>query len=703
MKKGKHIFSAIFALLLSLLSITALNMYDNIEHYSKTDSNATLMYYNDHLESFTIYLAQQLDKNYVPYQLSADIPEDVRNDFLTLQQSNEDSIADSLMNDPTFQYVATDAKTKTIRTNIPNYNPNTLDPEKYTTWIEFSYDENGTCHSDSPAISLTFDEFSNFYSDLEDIIDESYVNNDFENPYSTNSLIQLNHPTNLEIKYLIPKDVDSYHGIGGYVNRLDNFIPSLSVLYCIFAAVISLFILFYPRKYVEQAEPFKAVIHWDFEINVILFAVLITFLTIGTLFVAGNTINGYFHYLLQDQLRIHNIQPLLFACNFFIWLLALLCIAIAVFLLKHICCSGIFHYFKEHSLLGKFCRKCRQIITKVSYIDFTSPTAIQTLKIVCINSIILLLIGAFFFPISWIFVIIYSVLLFIFLQKKVSEFQANYNDLLDSIKDILSGKYSSTNSKNLGIFEASRPQLTELNESFEQAVQEKVSSQKLKTELISNVSHDLKTPLTCIKNYSELLNSENLSDEDRKHYLKQLSFYTERMKHLIEDLFEVSKADSGNISLNKQELDLTSLLDQAYIQNEELLEPKHLQVIRKYGEEKVLIELDSEKTYRVFENLYTNISKYALHDSRVYIALSQDDTDIHIDFSNISEQPMDFTAEEITERFVRGDRSRSEQGSGLGLAIAKSFVEAQGGTFTISIDCDLFKVHITFPKNSSHV
>ena len=254
---------------------------------------------------------------------------------------------------------------------------------------------------------------------------------------------------------------------------------------------------------------------------------------------------------------------------------------------------------------------------------------------------------------------------------------------------------------DLGIFNSSKDDLNQLSQNFEAAVQEKVKSQKLKTELISNVSHDLKTPLTCIKNYTTLLKDDHISNEDREHYVGQLTVYTNRLKNLIEELFEISKIDSGNINLKLQYLDIVSLLNQVYMENEEMLESKNLEVIKKYDVDRAVLRLDSDKTFRIFENLFTNIGKYALSNSRVYISIHETNESIEIEFSNISEVPMDFSSEEITERFVRGDKSRSNQGSGLGLAIARSFTEVQGGLFNITIDCDLFKVKITLPKKDS--
>ena len=189
---------------------------------------------------------------------------------------------------------------------------------------------------------------------------------------------------------------------------------------------------------------------------------------------------------------------------------------------------------------------------------------------------------------------------------KTQEIQTDYNTLLDSIKNIISEDFDTITEKDFGIFESSKEELNQLSVSFEKAIQEKVKSEKMKTELISNVSHDLKTPLTCIKNYLTLLKNDDITLENKHHYLEQLTLYTNRLKNLIEDLFEISKVDSGNINLNLQELDIVSLLNQAYLENEEMLESKNITFIRKINIEKLLVFLDSDKTYRIFENLFTN-------------------------------------------------------------------------------------------------
>lgn len=218
----------------------------------------------------------------------------------------------------------------------------------------------------------------------------------------------------------------------------------------------------------------------------------------------------------------------------------------------------------------------------------------------------------------------------------------------------------------------------------------------MKTELISNVSHDLKTPLTCIKNYIILLQNETLEEKQRKEYLENLNQYTNRLTTLIEDLFEVSKVNSGNVSLNSTMLNIIALLDQSCAESSDIMNSKNLTLMKQYDNNEYMVYLDGDKTYRIFENLLSNIGKYAMGNSRVYLEVKKENNKVKLTFKNISEMPMNFTGEEISERFVRGDSSRHESGSGLGLAIAKSFTEVQGGDFMITVDGDLFKVTITF-------
>lgn len=193
----------------------------------------------------------------------------------------------------------------------------------------------------------------------------------------------------------------------------------------------------------------------------------------------------------------------------------------------------------------------------------------------------------------------------------------------------------------------------------------------MKTELITNVSHDLKTPLTAITTYIELLKKEDITEKERRSYIDTLERKSLRLKVLIEDLFEVSKANSNNIVLNKMELDVVNLIKQVSIEHVDKMKERGLELKWNVPEEKVLLMLDNQKTYRIFENLFVNVVKYAMQGSRVYLEVRKKASLVEIILKNMSAEEIHISGDEITERFVRGDSSRNTEGSGLGLAIAK--------------------------------
>ena len=220
----------------------------------------------------------------------------------------------------------------------------------------------------------------------------------------------------------------------------------------------------------------------------------------------------------------------------------------------------------------------------------------------------------------------------------------------------------------------------------------------MKTELITNVSHDIKTPLTSIINYVDLLKKEEMPNEKAKEYLDILDKKSQRLKRLTEDLVEASKASSGNIKLNMEKLDVKELIKQISGEFEDKLKEKKLDLILSMPEENAFVMADSRYLYRVVENMYSNIVKYALPSSRVYVDIISDEENIRIELKNISKEKLNISADELMERFVRGESSRNTEGSGLGLSIAQSLTELQKGKFNIYLDGDLFKVTISFEK-----
>ena len=241
--------------------------------------------------------------------------------------------------------------------------------------------------------------------------------------------------------------------------------------------------------------------------------------------------------------------------------------------------------------------------------------------------------------------------------------------------------------------------INNIGEGLEKSIDKQLKSERMKSELITNVSHDLKTPLTSIINYVELIKKEEYIKPDHiKDYVNVLDSKSKRLKHLIEDLFEASKVGSGNIELNIEKIDLKQLLRQSIGEMEEKLSNSSLDIKINIPDNNIYIYADGRRMYRVFENLLSNIAKYSLNGTRVYIDLTENEETIKLSMKNISSYELNFDPKEIMERFKRADESRNTEGSGLGLAIAKDLVNLQGGKFEINIDGDLFKSTLEFKK-----
>ncbi len=238
--------------------------------------------------------------------------------------------------------------------------------------------------------------------------------------------------------------------------------------------------------------------------------------------------------------------------------------------------------------------------------------------------------------------------------------------------------------------------INHIGEGLDAAVENSLKNERMKTELITNVSHDIKTPLTSIINYVDLLKRENPEDPKIKGYLEVLENKAQRLKVLTEDVVEASKASTGNIALEMTELNFVELVHQVIGEFEEKFEERNLTMVVHFDEEEAIICADGRRLWRVLENVFGNVSKYAMENTRVYVDVKVDRPNVQLSLKNISAQPLNISADELTERFIRGDVSRNTEGSGLGLSIAKDLVQLQGGEFRLYLDGDLFKVTIEF-------
>ena len=242
--------------------------------------------------------------------------------------------------------------------------------------------------------------------------------------------------------------------------------------------------------------------------------------------------------------------------------------------------------------------------------------------------------------------------------------------------------------------------INNIGSGLDAAVENSLKKERMQTELITNVSHDLKTPLTSIINYVDLMKRENPTDPKIQEYLRILDEKSQRLKVLTEDVVEASKASTGNIKLEMNDIDFVEMVQQVIGEFEEKFQEKNLTMMVHFTDEPSIIYADGQRMWRVLENVFGNVVKYGMEGTRVYAEISNRNKKVTFSLKNISAQPLNISADELTERFIRGDVARNTEGSGLGLSIAKSLTELQGGEFKLYLDGDLFKVMITFVAKS---
>ena len=419
-----------------------------------------------------------------------------------------------------------------------------------------------------------------------------------------------------------------------------------------------------------------------------------------TMWELTSNFGGRLPEFLGYEISIDTLYKLLLGVNFAGWVASFFLIYVVASAIRQMITRPIY-YLKHQVLCIRILRwlkkKCKSLYVYVTDIDINEKLNVSIIKIVIANFVILtLLCCMWFFGVAAL--LIYSIALYVILRKEGEKIQKQYHSVLHATEQMADGDLKISLEEDLGIFAPIGESLEKVQQGFKKAVVEEAKSQNMKTELITNVSHDLKTPLTAIITYVDLLKKEDITEDERKSYIATLDQKSQRLKVLIEDLFEVSKAHSGNVKMNFMDVDVVSLLKQVRSEMDEQIENSNLQFRWNLPEEKVILALDGQRTYRVFENLLNNILKYAMPHSRVYVDVNPTDSQVQIQFRNVSAMELDFDADRLTERFVRGDSSRNTEGSGLGLAIAKSFVELQKGTFEIDVDGDLFKVRITFDR-----
>ena len=606
-----------------------------------------------------------------------------------------------------YYYNTINNKTNTTLNENVKFENNNIDlsevnKDKYQFYAVVNFDNNGNV--DVSEINGGDKEVlkSNIECSLIDIRNEYDISNsDYEEGYYN---IDIKPIKNMTFVYAVPKTITSYDNIRWGIENADiSIYESMGAGGAfIIAGIVALIALIFPIKKAKSTILFRKISKIPFEVWIIIIGLAIAALgpLAGQLIKA--TLNGDLQVIFVEIIPSLIIpERIIWIFNFIIWLLSYSAVFFFVLVIKYVFNVGVIDYIKERTIFGMVIMLCVRIIKRTLYeitkVDLREKNNKLIIKLLAINAVILLIITSIWFfgiPV----VILYSVILFFIIRKYVDKISEKYSKLREATSKIAEGNLDVKIEEDLGLFEPFKGDLEKIQCGFKKAVDEEVKSQRMKTDLISNVSHDLKTPLTAIITYADLLKDENLSDEKRKQYIETLDRKAQRLQVLIENLFEVSKATSGNITLNIENIDVVSLMKQTLFELEDKLEEASLLVRKNMPKEKVILPLDSQRTFRVFENLIINITKYAMPNTRVFIDIIENEDDVAIIMKNMAAEEITFNVDTIAERFVRGDESRNTEGSGLGLAIAKSFVELQGGTFNISVDGDLFKVKIVFVK-----
>lgn len=408
-------------------------------------------------------------------------------------------------------------------------------------------------------------------------------------------------------------------------------------------------------------------------------------------------------------------KGLIIALNVLVWLVLLgatLFVSLSVSAIFHI---GPKRFLLERTLIGWLIARIKEVYRYFIQMDvrvnWNDSAFRQFGKLIGLNLLVLLVMSMFHVN-NFFGLLIYSLFILAIVANYYNRKKEHFQKIINWMDTLARGELffeeksaveADPNKKvyvneDLGEFEPFDERLRLINDGFIKAVDKERESQSSKSELITNMSHDLKTPLTAIIMYINLLKDENISNEDRSKYIDILDAKSMRFKSLIDDLFEMSLASTGKLRLEKANVDIVGLLKGLRLEYNEKIEEAGIDFRWELPDEKCILSLDAKKTYRIFENLLVNITKYALKGSRAYILFLETTDYIEVNLTNISDIEIKDNPEKLLERFARADTSRNTPGSGLGLAIAKNLTEAQGGELFIDVDKDVFKIHVRFFK-----
>ena len=530
---------------------------------------------------------------------------------------------------------------------------------------------------------------------------------DMKSPYYLYKDEYISKPIeNMTYVYAVPKTLQYKDSL--YYKEMNYKVRSIFLaaipFFTVGIVVIILLASLIPFKYTRGVLGFGKFSKIPLEVNLLLILIMIVLsITGGTLGLGALMEEG-----LGNGIRMSIFPYVNILTNILSWIYFMVIYTFVFFeilYIKSIFNMGFKNYIKKHSLIYRLKDFViyfgRRFVNYIKGIDLNKNSDKMLVILVLSNFLVVSALCIFWF--FGIFIaLFYSIALFYFGRKYINKWKSDYNKILERTEEISKGNLDEKENFDCGFFNPMKEELNNIQRGFKTAVDEEVKSQRMKTELISNISHDLKTPLTSIIAYVDLLKGEE-DEKKREAYLETLERKSQRLKELIEDLFEVTKATTGNVTLNIMDVDVSYLMKEVVLELEDKIKESSLDFRLSFPEEKVILKLDGQRTYRVFENLIINAIKYALPNSRVYIDIKNEEEEVYIIIKNISAEEINFDINEISDRFVRGDKSRNTEGAGLGLAIVKSFVELQGGKFNIVVDGDLFKAIIIFRKNSENI
>lgn len=695
MKKRNGIFLSVLLIIAVIFSGVIYDNYGKVEkeviekahedYYAIGETVQKLSYSLDRRIKGT---EENWQNRYVEYTKDVDegVKENLNNEIDNYFNYLNDLLYESSQN---IKYYAIDTKTNEVFANKEDLLETLNQKERdnlFRYYITLHFDEKGELTLDT----YGHDSWKNaYFSELG--VAYEYTNmiyNDASYELLQN-LETMKNPTNIDITIAINKNIDEYDYYTYDIYKTNDIAISILLPYFIFGAILLvLLMLLYPIRNLKEVTLLNKLANIKLEILGILYG----FACLGEVLLLSVSIND-----IEWIRNLINSEYILAALNISAWICAYLLIVILVYMVKYILDKGIFRYLRENTVICWIWDKFKIAVDKIMTIDFSEEGNKVILKIVALNFVIISVIS-FFFVFGFAAALIYSVILFIILRRKFDDMKNDYQKLLKATRQLSEGDFKVNVEEDMGMFNPLKEEFSNIKTGFEKAVKEEVKSQRMKTELISNVSHDLKTPLTSIITYVDLLKQENISEEERMQYVNTIDRNSQRLKNLIDDLFEVSKANSGDVKLDLVEIDVVSLVKQAQFECVDRINEMDLDFRLQTNEDKIIHMLDSSKTYRIFENLIMNICKYAMPHTRVYIDIFNEEDKITITFKNISNSELTCSEEEIVERFVQGDKSRNTNGSGLGLSIVKSFTKLQNGEFNVNIDGDLFKAIVVFNK-----